>query len=66
MTTRTKDFLKQTPSGMVVNLGKHEGKELLRVAQEDPKYLLWVIQKFENLPEMTKLVIEQALDDHQS
>lgn len=53
-----------------INFGKHKGRLMKEVALEDPKYLLWCLEKMENLnPESVNyekdldLSIRKALDE---
>jgi DNA polymerase-3 subunit epsilon/exodeoxyribonuclease X len=43
--------------------GKHKGKQLSDVAKQDPSYLRWMLDQFENLDDDLRYSILKVLDD---
>jgi hypothetical protein len=56
---------KQVPSGLGIDdempFGKHEGKPLRQIAEDDPGYLEWGVEELDNRPEVQR-GFEKALD----
>lgn len=60
---KRKEFLKEESGKMVMSFGQYAGKTLDEVAAINPMYLRWMLQNAAEMPETTKLAMEQALDN---
>lgn len=46
---------------MFMSFGKYKGKSINAIADDDPEYLMWLLQNMEKLPDTTKRIIKKEL-----
>lgn len=54
-------FLESDGSVHVLKFGRHAGKGVNEVAEEDRKYLEWMLNEIDSLPDDVREVIEEAV-----
>lgn len=56
-------FVEEKDGKMTIAFGQFKGRAVDEVAKEAPVFLRFILHKYKDMPEMQKLVIEQALDN---